>query len=306
MAACQKWILAFLLYLKETKMGYRLSNRPLNESRVVTKPKVPKSKILFFVEGVKTEIIYLLALKKRFNNIESNSQMEIFDRLKHSSGDSHQLYVVNAAKEYLKRCQSLGKKKRNFIRDTIKSLEYDNLSIVEFKNMMDELERKIDDVILDPKDELKSQLQSIKTAFEFDEELGDKVCFILDRDHHSFKENQFDDVLSICEEENYELGISTPNFEFFLLLHLTDDFSDKEESYIFNNTSNFTEERLKKILKEKTGKSYNKSNYEAEFFLNRFDIFNRNIKKFEENNLRLKSELGSSLGPIFSGIIKRF
>lgn len=284
-------------------MGYRLSNQPIDKSRIVTKYRTPKSKILFFAEGAKTEIIYLQEFKKRYDNTNRNIQIEIFDRLKHLSGNSNQLDVVEATKDYLKHCKNLGKRKRNFIQDTINKLEYDNWSLEEIKNLTEELERRIDATILNPRDALKSQLHSIKTAFEFDAELGDKICFILDRDHNSFSEKQFDDVLSICNEENYDLGISTPNFEFFLLLHLTDDFADIEHSYIFNNTSNFTEEKLKAVLKERTSKSFNKATYDAPYFLDRLECFKENIKKFEADNLKLKHEIGSSLGLIFTNII---
>lgn len=284
-------------------MGYRLSNQPIDKSRIVTKYRTPKSKILFFAEGAETEIIYLQEFKRRYDNTTKNIKIEIFSRLKHLTGNSNQLYVVKAAKDYLKNCQDLGKKKRNFINDTISKLEYDNLSLEEFKSLIEELERRIDHTVLNPRDAFKSQLHSIKVAFEFDAELGDKICFILDRDHHSFSPEQFDDVLSICKEENYELGISTPNFEFFLLLHLTDDFSDTRHSDIFNNTSNFAEEKLKVLLKEKTGKGFNKASYDAAYFLNRLECFQENIKKFEVDNLNLKHKIGSSLGLMFTSII---
>lgn len=285
-------------------MGYRLSNQPLNRSRDVKRYRTPKAKRLFFVEGAKTEIRYLQALKKRYDNSENNIQVEIFDRLKHASGNSHQLYVIKAAKEYLTHCQDLGRKKRNLVHRAIDKLKNDNWSLEELQNLMIELEKKIDDTILNTKDELKSQLKSIKTAFEFDASLGDKICFILDRDHHSFQEEQFDDALAICEEENFNLGISTPNFEFFLLLHLTDDFSEHEPSDIFNNTSNFAEEKLKQLLIEQTNNSYYKSRYDADYFLNRFEDFTRNVQKFEVDNTNLKSEIGSSLDLILADIIE--
>lgn len=47
----------------------------------------------------------------------------------------------------------------------------------------------------------------------------DKISFIFDRDPQSFKENQYDSVRKLCDENRFQLYITNPCFEFWLLLH---------------------------------------------------------------------------------------
>lgn len=283
-------------------MSYRLSNTPIRESRLVKEVRQPKSKVLFFTEGIKTEIIYLKELKNHVKE-DKNVQIEIFDRLKNLTGESNQLKVVQRAKEYLETCQKLGQKKRTLIEKTIEKLEFGEWSINDIREITQTLESKIDDEILSVEDQLEAQLQSIKTCYDFDPEY-DKVCFVLDRDLKSFKEYQFDTVIEICEKEGFELGISTPNFEFYLLLHFMDSFEGKSNNDVLQNVNNFTETTLKRIFKDRFGENYKKNNYNAKIFFENFGYFRQNVQAYHQDNLKLKCNIGTSLGTIIEKLIR--
>jgi len=282
-------------------MSYRLSNSPVSQSRSIYGEKEIKSKLLFFVEGAKTEIIYLQALRKNMPS-EKNIDIEIFDRWKNLSGESNQLNIVRMVKKYLDNCGSLGKRKRALIEKSIEKLELNEWTIDEMINLLNNLKRVIGEEILSSKDFLKSQLQSIKTCIDFNPE-KDRVCFVLDRDYHSFQECQYDEVLQICEENGFELGITSPNFEFFLLLHIS-SMEEFEESIIYENKDGFTEAQMKLQMKEKFNENYKKEKYNAEVIISNFNTFKENIQRYSTNTKDLKDKIGSSLGSIVEYILE--
>lgn len=282
-------------------MSYRLSNIPVQKSRSMKETRKPKSKVLFFVEGIQTEIIYLNELKNHVKD-DKNVQVKIFDRFKHLSGESNQLNIVRRTKKYLETCQGLGKKKKRLIEQTIHKLEFGEWSINEIYTIIKKLESDLNDTILSAEDHLEAQLQSIKACYDF-EPGYDKICFILDRDFESFSKHQYDNVLEICEKEGFELGISSPNFEFYLLMHLTEGFKEYERSKIFRNENNFSENVLKKIMREEYGEIYKKNKYNAELFFEKFHLFKRNIEGFSQNNVELKSNIGTSVGLVIGELI---
>ncbi len=125
----------------------------------------------------------------------------------------------------------------------------------------------------------------------YDPEIDD-ICLIVDRDYDSFSEEQYDYVKSTCEKNKIILCISNPFFEFWLLLHteniLEYDKNDLKSKIFINN-------KLNEIL----GK-YNKSNYNAEFFVQHIHTAIKNEKKFCENIGDLKNEIGSNVGDLIN------
>lgn len=281
-------------------MSYRLSNVAVSKSREISKEKEIKSKILFFVEGSKTEIIYLQALRRHLPN-DKNIEIEIFDRWKDLSGESNQLNIVVMVKSYLDKCTGLGRKKRALIEQTIEKLEFSEWTMEEMIEIIEKLKNDIGDNILSSRDLLKSQLHSIKTCYDFDKE-RDRICFVLDRDYKSFKENQFDEVVEICNSSSFELGISSPNFEFFLLLHIT-DMTHFDKASIFENEKSFTETQIKTLMREEFGETFKKEKYNGDLLISRFPQFLDNAENYSTNNIQLKTEVGSSLGKIVNSIL---
>ena len=282
-------------------MYKRLATAITQESRANLKERSIRSKILFFVEGARTERIYLSELKKNISP-SKNLDIEIFDRWKNLSGESNQLKVVTKTKEYLDKCGYITRKQKIKIESTISLLESKTLTIDDILEKITELNNFLGAEILSTREVLLNQLLSIKTCYDFDESI-DKICFVLDRDCGSFTSEQYSQVLDLCRECNYDLGMSTPNFEFFLLLHLTDS-KDIDEKIIFENAQDFTLKELKKTLKDEYELSYKKDKYDASLFISNFDNFENNILNYSQCNEDLKNQVGSSLGKVVREILK--
>lgn len=281
-------------------MYKRLAKTIVQYSRDSLTPKSPRSKYLFFVEGAETEKLYLNEVKKRVPT-DKNLDVEIFDRWKNLSGESNQLNIVKKTKEYLSICNTITNKQKRKIEETIWLLETKTFTIDDMIRKLEELNRFLGEEILSRKEILLEQLSSIKTCYNFDASL-DKIYFVLDRDCGSFTETQYDEVLELCENCGYELGMTTPNFEFFLILHLN-NVKDIDHNTIFTNENDFAFRKLKEILKNDYNLFYKKNKYNAKFLLDNFSNFEQNILNYSQDINELKNKVGSSLGIIIREIL---
>ncbi len=129
----------------------------------------------------------------------------------------------------------------------------------------------------------------------------DSLNMVIDRDKDSFTEKQYDEVTKFCNDNNVNLYVSNPNFEFWLLLHFKEvEYEDNEK--MFENpkvgSRRYLEKRLHDICK-----------YTKTKFL--FEPFEKNIheailreKNYEENVHKLKNNLGTNVGKLVNQIIK--
>lgn len=127
----------------------------------------------------------------------------------------------------------------------------------------------------------------------------DKICFVIDRDRHSFvskpNNDQYDYVLKICKEKGFGFYLSNPCFEFWLLLHFN-QVKQLDEDKLLNNpkvTSNYryVEHELRKLLP-----GYRKSGYSIEKLIPNVDIAIQNEADYCENEEELKYSVGSRVG----------
>lgn len=122
----------------------------------------------------------------------------------------------------------------------------------------------------------------------------DKMCFIVDRDKKSFKEEQYNYVKKECKRKNFKLYVTNPCFEFWLLLHFDEVHLINKEELLENKRASskvrFVESELKKYF------PYNKNKYNAELLIEKIDLAIENEKRFCEDIERLKNELGSNVG----------
>ena len=124
----------------------------------------------------------------------------------------------------------------------------------------------------------------------------DKMCFIVDRDKKSFKEEQYNYVKKECKRKNFKLYVTNPCFEFWLLLHFDEVHSIDKEKLLENNRITakskvrYVEAELKKYF------PYNKNKYNAELLIEKIDLAIENEKKFCEDIEELKDKLGSNIG----------
>ena len=154
-----------------------------------------------------------------------------------------------------------------------------------------------------PKVKIKNFNKDVENGkFIFDKEI-DKVCFVIDRDPQNFSEQQLDDFIKCCKNNSYDVYLSNPTFELFLIMHddeiLKLDRTKMLENRKQNKNKRFLEIKLFEIV------GCNKRN------LN-FDLFKTNIQKainnenyFGEDLEGLKNCLGSNVGKLLDSIIKR-
>lgn len=123
----------------------------------------------------------------------------------------------------------------------------------------------------------------------------DKVCIIVDRDKDSFvvndRVNQYDYVIKTCNKKKYNLYITNPSFEFWLYLHVNDAKNINYEKWL-SNKNNYAVNELIKECPFFT----DKSNFNAQEFINRIDIAVNNEKLYCEDIKQLENKLGSNIG----------
>ena len=102
-----------------------------------------------------------------------------------------------------------------------------------------------------PLKKLNNFIKAIKDGIiYFDKEI-DKACFIFDRDPQNFKPNQYDDFINSCNKNKYDVYISNPTFELFLLFHSDDVLKLDRKEMLLNKKEKLNGKRfLEKKLSE--------------------------------------------------------
>lgn len=146
----------------------------------------------------------------------------------------------------------------------------------------------ISDSIVQIKEYVKNQFVTYERGY-------DKICLIADRDKQSFKKEQYEYVVSTCAENDYNLYISNPCFEFWLLLHF-DEILDIDKKLLLENKKESARKRfLEKQLSDLMG-GYSKNNIKFDMLVNRVENAIENEKNFCEDIDELKENLGCNIG----------
>lgn len=127
----------------------------------------------------------------------------------------------------------------------------------------------------------------------------DQICLIIDRDKESFlampENNQYEYVVKKCQEKGFQLCITNPCFEFWLLLHFDDVFELDTDQLLENpkvtSKRRYAEQELRRIYPK-----YKKSSYQAEELVGDIDKAIRNEKEFCEEIEGLENSVGSNIG----------
>ena len=285
-------------------MSLRLgsSSNP-TKSRENRPSKTMKKKVFFVFEGAETEKIYFEKIK---NIIENSTEPQIpelyiFDRI--LKNRSHQLYVTKNIEEFLK--TGLFFKEKNGL-DSLKVLldkfeeeddfSYDDL-INQLKDTFKEFPKIVESISKSNKIvEISDQIDALNSISTYKKDF-DNVCIIIDRDKHSFIEEQLAKVVKICKENNFLLGLTNPCFEFYLLLHLSDcsgytvkDLVENEKTGSKTLAEAILNSEYKKINKNI---SYKKNSYDTDLFLSRLEKLYHNCSEFPIDLDDLDSKSGS-------------
>ncbi|HFK1428988.1 MULTISPECIES: RloB domain-containing protein [Bacillus cereus group] len=289
-------------------MSFRLSSKSPNQSRLISESQKEdgKKKYFFVLEGEKTEHIYMNEVA---NNIKEDSLIDVLILERISNQQSNQHKITVAIRDFLDGHSKIDPSIKSQLYDLCNKYEEEVLDETQLLDSINELlEDMKDDFITKYNDTVIEQIRLLHNLESYSKGL-DKICLILDRDYKSFKENQYDEVLKICEENEFLLGITNPNIEFYLLLHMNDakqydaaQLLENRRTAKSKTSKKFVESELNKTLKV-FGKSYSKTNFDAKFFVDRFPDFLKNIEGYETDNARLKTGLGSSVHQIIKQIL---
>jgi hypothetical protein len=128
----------------------------------------------------------------------------------------------------------------------------------------------------------------------------DSINMVIDRDKDSFTEQQYDEVVKFCEENNVNLYISNPNFEFWLYLHFPEIEKEDNELLLKNpkqGQKRYIERRLHDIC------NYTKTKFSFENFEGYINEAIQREKNYEENVSMIKDNLGTNVGKLVERII---
>lgn len=295
----------------------------------VSKSLEPIKKYFLLCEGECTEKIYFDEVEKQRNYIGIKSNIELVPILRNYSEQSWSnpeklLYrLMDNLDESKSHCisyftlldsiiacieqekeKALSNKERHFIWISLQKVCEDSLGITELNFDVQDINKAASVLLekfrksLNVRNILNLLPQVIKRFCITYDKNYDKICCIFDRDKKSFTSHQYDTVLKICQKYGFSLYVSNPCFEFWLLMHFEEVIGIEKEKLLENrkvNGKNYAYSQLKTIARN-YDISFEKSYYNAVFFIKHLDIALKNIKNFSEDNQNLKNELGSSVG----------
>ncbi|MFW6019918.1 MAG: RloB family protein [Bacteroidales bacterium] len=126
----------------------------------------------------------------------------------------------------------------------------------------------------------------------------DELWMVIDRDYQAWNEKEISFVARQChQKKGYNLGLSNPAFELWLLLHVKyiNDYSDSEKNKLFKNSRYGTRRTyLEKELSEILPGGYEKSRYNACYLIKHLDIAIKQAKELDTNpHERWPNKLGT-------------
>jgi hypothetical protein len=169
---------------------------------------------------------------------------------------------------------------------------------------------KIDRLIRDDENDTKSHpihvISLLEERTEIWEEYGVKaneLWMVVDRDKQNVSQQQLKDIIDSCNEKGFNLALSNPAFEFWLLLHVTGIENYDKDKLLENEKVKKTRRFIDKEL-SLLNKGYNKNKL-------RFDDFSGGIrtsiiraKDIGTDNIELIENLGTSVCLLVEKVIK--
>lgn len=130
---------------------------------------------------------------------------------------------------------------------------------------------------------------------EYDKE--DEIWLIFDRDPQNFSKEQFYEVYNRCNKEQFHIGLTNPNFEFWLLLHLPNVKQYDRQELLINKKISQRKRYIDKELSDRLN-GYNKKKLCFDKFKDKIDIAVEQEKFFKQNELEILEDLGSNIGKL--------
>ena len=121
-----------------------------------------------------------------------------------------------------------------------------------------------------------------------------ELWMVVDRDKQNVSEKQLDSIIEKCNKEGYNLALSNPTFELWLLLHHKNANEYTYDVLIENDKVNKKRRFIDKELSNVLG-GYNKKNLKFENFESGIQNAIKRAKELETDNVELKNKLGTSV-----------
>ena len=123
-----------------------------------------------------------------------------------------------------------------------------------------------------------------------------ELWMVVDRDPQNVKTKQLEEIIEICQEQGFNIAISAPTFELWLLLHIV-DIKDYDKTVLIQNkkvgnskgSKRFIETELSRLLG-----GYNKNNIKFERFIEGIEKEIKRAKSIGSTNENLVQD--NSLG----------
>jgi hypothetical protein len=204
------------------------------------------------------------------------------------SQDAKEVYLVSIASE--------GKTEEQYF-DGIHDLDSSEIIKVERLEKNDET---------DTKSHPNHVIELLDERKEYWKEHGieaNELWMVVDRDKQNVSEEQLNTIIDKCNQEGYNLALSNPTFELWLLMHISDlqEYSNVDllNNKKVNRSRRFIEKELSTILK-----GYNKKNLRFERFEGGIKDAIHRAKGLQTNNESLIEELGTSVCLLVEKLVK--
>jgi chromosome segregation and condensation protein ScpB len=169
---------------------------------------------------------------------------------------------------------------------------------------------KIDRLIRDDEDDTKSHpmyvIELLEERIELWKEYGveaNELWMIIDRDKQNVSKKQLEQIIENCENKGFNLALSNPTFELWLLLHVTDLVKYDKNQLLENKKVTKKRRFIDKELSD-LNNGYNKSKIKFEDFSDGIQDAIRRAKELEINNYKLIENLGTSVCLLVEKVIK--
>ncbi len=319
----------------------RERGKSYSERTSVLDTDIPLRRYFLVYEGTETEPIYFEAVEKNKRKIGiapfitlvplvrdysegSNNPKRLVEyilkTLEHQESKtvSYQMLIDEMVERYNENCPNASKKQ---IGDELKIICRDVLH-VQPEDVVDSVESECESLLkeLSARIMVKGNPDGIREVklLDYQDNL-DKICFIVDRDAGNFSqvgtngENQYEEALSICQDNKFGFYVTNPNFEFWLLMHFDNVDALDPEELLANKKVKGKTYTLRELCKRLP--KFGKSEYDPCFFMDKIDTAIENEKKYCENigewkepdsgikelkKPNLKENIGSNVGTLIT------
>lgn len=300
-----------------------------NNNSFATRPtekmyEMPKYFLIY--EGELTEPVYFDGIAINRSKLAINQSLSIISVLRslEEISKSHPKYALSMANDILSASVDESITKENLLKsikdylkinkiknidiltkkanDYINNYASDDISYNEIRNVIVDIYK--DDVFDDLANNIFNYLELQKNVLDYNPEI-DVINLIVDRDKGNFKDCQYDNLVAECNSKNIKLYVSNPCFEVWLLMHF-DEFESLDFNKLLENKRVNRSKKSRKYADKKLSDiiGYDKSNLKFDDFVDRVDIAINREKKYCEDVLELKNNLGSNVGILISNMRK--